>query len=191
MSFVISNQDLEADVALLSKITLRHGDITRQEIDAILAPVPFRRKTSSMLDNAVRDEAGVEYIQFIDEEIEQKAGSVILAPSGELPCGHIFACITPKWGGGYMGEDRKLVKCFEGALSLAAEQNIRNIAIPIFLTGSHGYPKPRAVRLAVKTIMDNASADHFDEIRFVAFKDDILELFGERLAKYGWSKAEK
>ena len=86
-----------------------------------------------------------------------------------------------------MGEDRALVHCFEGGLSLAVEQNIRSIAIPVFLTGSHGYPKPRAVRLAVKSVIDSAQVDSFDEIRFVAFKDEIYDLFEDRLHKYGWA----
>lgn len=187
MGFVISNEDLEADEALLSKITLCHGDITKQDIDAIFAPVPFRQKTSSMLDKAVREEAGAQYIQFIDDEMDQKkAGHVVLAPAGQLKARIIVSCLTPKWDGGFMGEDRILVKCFETGLKLLADKGIRNVAIPVFLTGNHGYPKPRAVRLAVKTVMDNVTSTDFDEIRFVAFKSDIHDLFADRLSKYGW-----
>jgi O-acetyl-ADP-ribose deacetylase (regulator of RNase III) len=191
MGFVISNQDMEADELLLSKITLHHGDITKQETDAIFVPVPFKKKTSSMLDQAVREIAGEEYSAFVDELADtKKAGEASAAPSGNVPCKHIIACITPKWSGGFMGEDRVLVKCFENAIKTAVENGCRKIAVPVFLTGNHGYPKPRAVRLAVKTFVDNANGEDFDEIRFVAFKEEIYGIFLDRLGKYGWSDNE-
>jgi len=190
MSFVISNQDLEANQEMLSKVTLCYGDITAQEVDVILSPVPYRAKTLSLLSQAVNDTAGEVYSQFIENEmLEKKPGYVALAPSGGLPCQRVAACLTPKWDGGFMGEDRALIRCFENAIKLSIDEGARSIAVPVFLTGNHGYPKPRAVRLVVKAVFDYTDPEKVDEIRFVAFTHDVYELFLERLERYGWEKS--
>lgn len=171
-------------------MTLCHGDITAQELDVIFAPVPFRKKTTSLLSEAVKQQAGGEYESFLENVVDKKPGYAVIAPAGNLPSRHVIACVTPKWDGGFMGEDRALVHCFENALQIAMDQGWRSVGIPVFLTGNHGYPKPRAVRLAVKTVFDTVQADLFDEIRFVAFKEDVFELFKERLERYGWMAQE-
>jgi O-acetyl-ADP-ribose deacetylase (regulator of RNase III) len=188
MDTLISNQGEEANREILKKVTLVHGDITAQAVDGILAPVPYRQKAKSQLDEAIRAHAGAAYSDFLDSVIDdQKPGFCVIAPSGNLPSRMVFACITPQWQGGFMGEDRALLNCFEHACRAAMDEGARRIAVPIFLTGSHGYPKPRAIRLAVKSIMDTVDYTFFDEIRFVAFKPEIFTMFEDRLMKYGWS----
>lgn len=187
MDIVISNQDLEANPQILEKLTLVRGDITTQSVDAILAPVPHKFKLRSMLDVAVREAAGQGYVAEVDAvTAELKPGACVVVNGHNLPAGKVLACVTPKWDGGFMGEDRALTSGYDAALKAAAAHGMRRIAVPIFLTGNHGYPKPRAVQLAVKAIVNSADPNAFDEIRFVAFKDDIYDLFLDRLQRYGW-----
>ncbi|GEM_PF-813323 len=187
MDIVIANQELEANQEILEKITLVRGDITAQAVDAILAPVPHKQKLRSLLDIAVREVAGAVYAEAVDAATnDEKPGFCTMVAGGGLPAPHVLACVTPKWGGGFMGEDRVLSNCYESAILMAAEHGLRRVAVPIFLTGNHGYPKPRAVRIAVKAVLDSAVAEAFDELRFVAFKDDIYDLFEDRLQRYGW-----
>lgn len=188
MSFIISNQDLEANSELLSKVTLCYGDITAQEVDVILAPVPYKAKTQSFLSDAVCEQAGPLFTTYVDNIMkDKKPGFAALIKAGDLPCEKVAACLTPKWDGGFMGEDRVLTHCFENGVKTAQEDGAKTIAVPVFLTGNHGYPKPRAVRLAVKAVLDAVQANDIDELRFVAFKKDIFDTFKDRLERYGWS----
>jgi O-acetyl-ADP-ribose deacetylase (regulator of RNase III) len=189
MSIVISNQSLEVSQEVISKVTLCYGDITAQEVDVILAPHPFRAKTQSLLSAAVREKAGDLYATYVDNLMkDKKPGFSALISGGNLPCKKVAACLTPKWDGGFMGEDRALVRCFESGIRAAVEDGAQVIAVPVFLTGNHGYPKPRAVRLAIKAVFDNLDADKIQELRFVAFTKDIYDIFEERLERYGWEK---
>lgn len=188
MSFVISNQDLEVNQKVISKVTLCYGDITAQEVDVILAPYPYRAKTQSLLSAAVCEKAGDLYATYVDNLMkDKKPGFAALLSSGNLPCEKVAACLTPKWDGGFMGEDRALVRCFENGLKAAQDSGAKTIAVPVFLTGNHGYPKPRAVRLAIKAVFDVVDAEKINELRFVAFTKDIYDIFEERLQRYGWT----
>lgn len=185
---MIANQELEANEEIVKKVTLHRGDITAQSVQAILAPYPFRQRSKSLLETAVRQAAGEEYHDTVTDLMdEQKPGFCTAVDAGGLPCDFVLACLTPKWNGGFMGEDRALLNCYENAILEAMSQGFRSVAVPIFLTGNHGYPKPRAVRLCVKAILKAAKPEAFDEIRFVAFKEDIYGLFLDRLERYGWA----
>ena len=50
--------------------------------------------------------------------------------------------------------------------------NARTIAFPSISTGIYGYPKDKAARIAVNTVMQHIEATSLLEVRFVAFTPD-------------------
>jgi serine/threonine protein kinase/O-acetyl-ADP-ribose deacetylase (regulator of RNase III) len=65
----------------------------------------------------------------------------------------VIHTVGPTWAGGHLGEERLLEGCYERVLSLAAEHNVRTLAIPCISTGGRGFPARLAAIIAVKTTL--------------------------------------
>ena len=145
------------------------NDITKVRADAIVNtanPEPIYADGS---DRAVYEAAGAEALLAERRKIGRIAvGEAAVTPAFALPAKYIIHTVGPIWEGGGAGEFEALASCYRNSLRLAAELGCRSIAFPLIATGVYGFPKDRALEIALAEIrafleQDSATGDMADE----------------------------
>jgi O-acetyl-ADP-ribose deacetylase len=159
------------------------GDITRQEVDAIVNAANSKLAGGGGVDGAIHRAGG----PAIMAETRRKypdgcpTGSAVLTMAGNLPTKYVIHAVGPFWHGGQRGEDRLLASAYRASLSLADEYACQTVAMPALSTGAYRYPLPEGAAVAVTT-----TAEHLREfgrsgtlclVRFVLFSEASLAAF--------------
>jgi O-acetyl-ADP-ribose deacetylase (regulator of RNase III) len=169
---------------MAGRMTVVPGDITKQEVGAIVNAANETLRGGGGVDGAIHRAAGPELL----EECRQIGG----CPTGEaritngyrLPARHVIHTVGPVWHGGDRGEPEKLAACYRNSLKLAAENGVRTVAFPGISTGVYGYPLEDATRLAMLTVKEClAELPGIEEVRFVTFGERATEVAERTLAE--------
>src|SRR3954469_16028373 len=129
------------------------GDITQQEVDAIVNAANSRLAGGGGVDGAIHRAGG----PSIMEETRQRypdgcpTGSAVITRAGNLPAKYVVHAVGPVWSGGTRSEETLLASAYRTSLDLAAAHDCRSIAMPALSTGAYRYPLASAARVAVKT----------------------------------------
>jgi O-acetyl-ADP-ribose deacetylase (regulator of RNase III) len=165
------------------KPTLVLGDITEQEVDAIVNAANARLAGGGGVDGAIHRAGGPAIMAECDRLRAQQGGcptgSAVITTAGRLNAKAVIHTAGPIWNGGERGEAEALESCYRSALDLARRHGLRTVAFPSISTGVYGYPIERAARTALATVLDvwAADPDAFAEIRFVLFCEDDLAAY--------------
>ncbi|MDO8505093.1 MAG: macro domain-containing protein, partial [bacterium] len=92
---------------------------------------------------------------------------------------YIIHTVGPDYGYEKGRESELLQSCYVNSLKLAKEYGIRTIAFPAISVGVYHYPFHEATKIAVETVKEfvKRESEAFDEIRFVAFSDEVYEVY--------------
>ena len=137
-------------------IELVLGDITRQEVDAIVNAANSSLLGGGGVDGAVHRAGGPsileECVAIRAERGECPTGEAVLTGGGRLPAHHVIHAVGPVWRGGDQGEPELLASCYRNSLRIAAENGLRTVAFPSISTGIYGYPVSLAAPTALSTV---------------------------------------
>lgn len=153
------------------------NDITKMNTEAIVNTANSRLEVGDGCDRAIYRAAGYdELLAYRKEHIgEREEGEAFITPGFALEAKYIIHVVSPLYTGGNDGEESKLRKCYLNALELACAQGITSIAVPLIATGSYGYPKADALRIAMEEI--NAFLiNHNMDVKLVVFDSDSTEM---------------
>lgn len=162
------------------KIQLIQGDITKQDVDAIVNAANSGLRGGGGVDGAIHRAGGR---AILDECIQIggcPAGEAVITTAGNLKAKHVIHTVGPVWRGGNSGEPEKLKSCYYNSLKVAMENNVKTIAFPNISTGVYGYPKREAAEIAIKTVEEDLFPD-IDKVIFVCFDDENYRLYYEIL----------
>lgn len=173
---------LETRLPSGTALQLVHGDLTAEEVDAIVNPANARLTHGGGVAGLIALKGGL----TIDEESRRwvrEHGPVSHArpaftSSGNLPARYVIHAVGPVWGSG--GEDAKLGAAVSGALALAAELGLRSLSLPAISTGVFGFPMPRAARIilnTLKTSLGETAQTSLKQVRVVLYDPSALETF--------------
>ncbi len=164
------------------RISVVQGDITQQQVDAIVNAANAQLAGGGGVDGAIHRAAGPELMQYCDTvralEGGCPTGSAVITPAGRLPCKYVIHAVGPVWHGGGKNEDELLASAYRKALLLAEEHKLRTIAFSNISTGVYGFPKERAVKIVAEVMAGfSQQAKYIEEVRFVCHDAENLRLY--------------
>jgi O-acetyl-ADP-ribose deacetylase (regulator of RNase III) len=162
------------------------GDITTQEVDAIVNAANQQLAGGGGVDGAIHRAAGAADLHAACALLGGcPTGDAKATPAFKLGAQWIIHTVGPRWRGGGHGEADLLASCYRRSLVVASELGARSMAFPAISTGIYGYPAADAAEVAVTTI--RATADSMplgvQEVRLVAFDQPTFERYRELLAR--------
>jgi O-acetyl-ADP-ribose deacetylase (regulator of RNase III) len=168
------------------RISVVQGDITKQQVDAIVNAANTSLLGGGGVDGAIHRAAGPELVQECRMLNGCRTGDAKITRGYRLPAKWVIHTVGPVWQGGEKGEDELLASCYRRSLEVAAENGVESIAFPAISTGVYRFPLERAARIAVAQVR-RWLEDHRTPQRvvFVCFGADayqcyLTEVHGER-----------
>lgn len=155
------------------------NNIINVEADAIVNTANPKVAVGMGVDQAIYEAAGWDELLEARAEIGEMApGEVAHTPAFGLHAKYIIHAIGPAWRGGDHGERETVSKCYSGALALAAELGCESIAFPLLATGTYGFPKDEALKIAIREI-SGFLLDNEMEVMLVVFDKESFEVSGK------------
>jgi O-acetyl-ADP-ribose deacetylase len=154
------------------RIRLQIGDITEQEVDAIVNAANPTLLGGGGVDGAIHRAGGPSILAECRRLGGCAPGDAKATGAGDLPARHVIHAVGPVWRGGARGEAELLASVHRRAIEVAAELGCRSVAVPAISTGAYGYPVDLAAIAAVAAIREAlASHPEVEEVRLV-FRDE-------------------
>jgi O-acetyl-ADP-ribose deacetylase len=167
------------------RVTLVHGDITRQSADVIVNAANSAMRPGGGVDGAITRAAGAEALRDRERvaaargEPPLRTGDAVATDAGDLEARWIVHTAGPVYRGS-PDDARALASCHRAVLRVADELHAETVAFPAISTGIYGYPLDEAAAIAIATVM--ATETGVQEVRFVLFDADALAAFERALA---------
>ncbi len=157
-------------------ITFVKGDITRQEVDAVVNAANSAMRGGGGVDGAIHRRGGPAILEdcirrFPGGLETGRAGWTI---GGDLPARWVIHVVGPNFLAGQR-DPGLLASCYREALAVADELGVRTMALPAVSAGIYGWPLHDAARIAMTTVAQTPS--EVAEARFVLFSDDTYDAF--------------
>lgn len=168
----------------MTKLEAIQGDITKQEVDAIVNAANTTLLGGGGVDGAIHRAAGPELLEECRTLGGCLSGEAKITKGYKLRAKFVIHTVGPVWHGGGQKEDKLLRNCYENSLKLAAEHGLRTLAFPSISTGAYRFPIERAAKIAVETVKDSVpKLGGIEKVIFVCFSREDLEVYQEVLGK--------
>lgn len=162
------------------KIEVVRGDITEQQVDAVVNAANNAMRGGGGVDGAIHRAGGPEVLADCIARFPNglATGDAGWTTAGRLPAGWVVHVVGPNHRAGET--DRALLtSCYRRALEVADELGARSIAFPLISAGVYGWPLDDAAAAAVETI--RAASTQVEDVRLVAFGDAAAEALSTAL----------
>jgi O-acetyl-ADP-ribose deacetylase len=159
----------------MGDLTFVVGDLTTQEVDAIVNAANESLLGGGGVDGAIHRAGGPEILAECRLLGGCDTGDAKATTAGRLPARWVIHAVGPVWRGGGHGEAELLASAHRRALEVAEELGARTVAFPAISCGIYGYPPELAAQVAVGAV--KPLLDRFEEVRFVFLGEDLREVF--------------
>ena len=166
-------------------IVLVQGDITTQDVYAIVNAANSALRPGGGVDGAITRAAGPEALADRERVVAERGspplptGEAVATIGGALAARWIIHTAGPIYSGS-PDDPRLLASCHTSSLRVADQLGARIVAFPAISTGIYGYPVSEAAAVAVAAVRTAETA--VEEVRFVLFDDRTMRAFQAALA---------
>jgi O-acetyl-ADP-ribose deacetylase (regulator of RNase III) len=172
----------------MPEITLVRGDITEQDVDAIVNAANSSLLGGGGVDGAIHRRGGPEILHACRRLRAERypdglpTGQAVATTAGSLPARWVIHTVGPVYS---PTEDRSalLASCHTASLSVADDLGARSVAFPAISTGVYGYPVEEAAGMAVAAVRGARTA--VEQVRFVLFDQAARRAFDAAMADAG------
>lgn len=166
------------------RMTVKVGDITLEEVDAIVNAANRSLFGGGGVDGAVHARGGPEILAECEKIRETEypkglpTGRAVITTGGRLPAKFVIHTVGPIYGQHKGSEGELLADCYRNSLALAADNGVRTIAFPSISTGAFAFPKHEAARIVSRVMAETLGSDsEIDEVRLVFFSESDARAF--------------
>jgi O-acetyl-ADP-ribose deacetylase (regulator of RNase III) len=168
----------------MPRIVLVKGDITVQEVDAIVNAANSSLLGGGGVDGAIHRRGGPAILEACREIRSTEwpdglpTGQAVATTAGVLPARWVIHTVGPIYG---EVDDAPglLASCHTESLRVADELGAATVAFPAISTGVYGYPLHLAAPVAIEAVRTAETA--VGEVRFVLFGGDAHAAFSRAL----------
>ena len=164
----------------MPEIVLVEGDLTTQEVDAIVNAANSTLLGGGGVDGAIH-RAGGPSILAECREIRRTTfpdglptGRAVATGGGNLPARWVIHTLGPVYAPS-ADPAGELASCHTESLRVADELGARTVAFPAISTGAFGYPVQEAAGVAIEAA--RGAETEVEEVRFVLFGREAFEAF--------------
>jgi O-acetyl-ADP-ribose deacetylase (regulator of RNase III) len=162
-------------------ITAVQGDITEQQVDAVVNAANSSLLGGGGVDGAIHRRGGPEILAECRALRAGHlggglpAGQAVATTAGLLPARWVIHTVGPVWSA---AEDRSavLASAYRESLRVAEELGAASLAFPAISAGVYGWPMDDAARIAVETVSAHEPGT-VSEVRFVLFGPEAYAAF--------------
>jgi O-acetyl-ADP-ribose deacetylase (regulator of RNase III) len=162
------------------RIKIVEGDITQQEVDAIVNAANTSLLGGGGVDGAIHRAAGPELLEETRKIGGCPTGEARVSKGYRLPAKWVIHTVGPVWSGGNKNEEGLLANCYRNSLKAATEIGAKTIAFPSISTGVYRFPLDRATEIALTETKNFLAADNtIQQVVFVCFGEKALKIYQE------------
>ena len=172
----------------MPQIVLAQGDITEQQVDAIVNAANSSLMCGGGVDGAIHRKGGPDILAECKRIRAGRypdglpTGLAVATTAGDLPAKWVIHTVGPVFS---RSEDRSglLASCHAESLRVADELGAATVAFPAISTGVYGYPLELAAPVAMAAV--RSATTRVDEIRFLLFDLPAYQAFEAALRAVG------
>lgn len=165
-----------------TQLELVEGDITSQEVEAIVNAANEQLQLGSGVAGAIRQKGGVSIQEECNRIGGTPVGTAVMTGAGNLKAKQVIHAVGPRMGEG--DEDKKLASAVRAALALADRRGLKSIAIPAISTGNFGFPVDRAARIMLTEIHRYLQGGtKLDRVVLCLWGDEAFQAFKRELRR--------
>src|SRR5215813_11711346 len=173
-------------IFLDGRVTVVVGDITKQDVEAIVNAANSSLLGGGGVDGAIHRAGGPQILEECREIRRTRfpeglpTGEAVVTTGGKLQVLYVIHTVGPIYGNQGGKEAELLANCYHNSLTLAVEKNLTSVAFPSISTGVYRYPRSDAALVSSRTIENFLSTDRqLKEVRLVFFQPQDAEIFLE------------
>jgi O-acetyl-ADP-ribose deacetylase len=168
---------------LNGRVCVKIGDITKEQVDAIVNAANSTLLGGGGVDGAIHAKGGktiYDECKIIRETFYPKGlptGKAVITTGGNLSAKFVIHTVGPIYGRNE-NQAELLADCYKNSLTLAVEKGLKTIAFPSISTGAFSYPKHEAAEIssnAIKSFLE--SNQQIERIHLVFFDESDAKKF--------------
>jgi O-acetyl-ADP-ribose deacetylase len=165
-----------------SKVTLRQGDLTQAQTDAIVNAANNDLMLGGGVAGAIRSRGGPSIQAECDKLGPIPIGEAAITGAGKLKARFVIHAASMRLGG--RTTEQALRDSTRNSLKRAAEKQLESIALPAIGTGIAGFPLERCAEVMLEDIRDHLRAPtSLKRVEMVLFDARALKAFENTFAK--------
>ncbi len=169
---------------LNGRVVVRVGDITKEDVDAIVNAANSTLMGGGGVDGAIHRAGGPEILRECKEIRAAQypdglpTGEAAITTAGKMAAKRVIHTAGPVYGRGGKDKAELLAACYRNSLSLAAKNGLKTVAFPAISTGVYGYPLEEAAQVSSQAVAKFLESDSsIEEVRLVFFSRQDAETF--------------
>jgi O-acetyl-ADP-ribose deacetylase (regulator of RNase III) len=158
------------------RIAVVEGDITQQEVDAIVNAANSALVLGAGVAGAIREQGGPSIQAECDAIGPIEVGAAAATGAGELPATLVIHAAGMEPGGA--ASEESIRASIASSLALAAERGCRTLAVPAIGAGIGGFSTQRCAEILLEEARTHLAGETpLEEVRFVLWGEPTYRIF--------------